>query len=121
MGGITKPEEDSKEFYLNEKGSYTTKTKFYVDYINYDDKKNITDLIIRDHKGNIRYEQLTPDKAKEKNKVFQELKKLIETNEDKDDNFNREDFYKYFNVKADCQLNSKQIVLAIKLLKERLK
>ena len=121
MGGITKPEEESKEFFQKVDGKYTTKTRFYVDYIDYDENKNIKDLIIRDHKGNLRFEELSDEYAKEKNKEFMKLKGLIEKNEDKDDNFNREEFYKYFKVNADSQLNSKQIKVAIDLLEKRLK
>lgn len=121
MGGITKPDEESKEFFPKPDGKYTTKTRFYVDYIDYDENKNIKDLIIRDHKGNLRFEELSDEYAKEKNKEFMKLKGLIEKNEDKDDNFNREEFYKYFKVNADSQLNSKQIKVAIDLLEKRLK
>ena len=121
MGEITKPGEDSKEFFLNSNGKYTTKTRFYVDYIDYDENRNIKDLIIRDHKGNIRFEELSEEYAKEKNKEFLKLKGLIEKNEDKDDNFTREDFYKYFKVSSDNQLNHKQIKVAIDLLEKRLK
>ena len=120
MGGITKPDEDSKEFFQNVNGKYTTKTRFYVDIIGYDDEGNINNLIIRDHKGNLRFEKLTKEYEKEKNKQFLELRKLIEQNEE-DDKFNRKDFYKYFEVSADSQLNYKQTEEAIKLLKERLK
>ena len=66
MGAITKADEDSKEFFQNANGKYTTKTRFYVDLIGYDDEGNINNLIIRDHKGNIRFEKLTKDKEKEK-------------------------------------------------------
>ena len=121
MGGITKPDEDSKEFFLNTNGKYTTKTRFYVDYIDYDKNKNIKDLIIRDHKGNIRFEELTEEYAKEKNKEFLKLQELIRKNEDKDNNFDREEFYKFFKVNADSQLNNKQIKVAIELLDKRLK
>ena len=121
MGGITKPGEDSKEFCQKPDGKYTTKTRFYVDYIDYDENRNIKDLIIRDHKGNLRFEELSEEYAKEKNKEFMKLQDLIVKNEDKDDNFNREEFYKYFKVNADSQLNSKQIKVAIDLLEKRLK
>jgi hypothetical protein len=121
MGAITKADEDSKEFFQNTNGKYTTKTRFYVDLIGYDDEGNINNLIIRDHKGNIRFEKLTKDKEKEKNKQFLELRKLIEENEEADDKFDRENFYKYFQVNADSQLNRKQTEEAINLLKERLK
>ena len=38
-------------------GKYTTKTRFYVDYIDYDDNRKIKDLLIRDNKNNIRFEE----------------------------------------------------------------
>lgn len=121
MGGITKPDEESKEFFMNTKGNYTTKTRFYVDYIDYDENRNIKDLIIRDHKGNIRFEELSEEYTKIKNKEFMKLRDLIQKNEDKDDSFERNDFYKYFKVSADNQLNNKQIKVAIDLLEKRLK
>lgn len=121
MGEITKPGEDSKEFFLNSNGKYTTKTRFYVDYIDYDENRNIKDLIIRDHKGNIRFEELSEEYTKIKNKEFMKLRDLIQKNEDKDDSFERNDFYKYFKVSADNQLNNKQIKVAIDLLEKRLK
>ena len=121
MGKIRKSDEEPNEFFLNTNGKYTTKTRFYVDYIDYDENRNIQDLIIRDHKGNIRFEQLTDKAQKEKNKEFLKLRELIQKNEDKDDNFDRAEFYKYFKVDADSQLNSKQIKIAIDLLEKRLK
>lgn len=102
------------------KKRYDTKTRFYVDYIDYKDN-NISDLVIRDHKGNSRFEFLTKDTEKLINNEFFKLQKLIKDNENKDDNFNREDFYKYFNVVSDNQLNFKQRKEAIELLEKRLK
>ena len=121
MGKIRKPDEESNEFFVGNNGKYTTKTRFYVDYIDYDENRNIQDLIIRDHKGNIRFEQLTEKAQKEKNKEFLKLIELIQKNEDKDDNFDRAEFYKYFKVDSDSQLNSKQRKVAIDLLEKRLK
>ena len=114
------PKGQEGEFFPYKEGKYTTKTRFYVDYIDYEGG-NIKDLIIRDHKGNIRFEELTDETAKEKNKTFAKLQKLITTNEEQDENFDRDEFYKYFKVDADNQLNSKQIVVAIDLLEKRLK
>ena len=113
------PKGQTSEFFEYKDGKYTTKTRFYVDYIDYEDK-TITDLVIRDHKGNIRFEQLTPGTQKEFNKKFEELRKLIEKNEEEDESFNREEFYKYFGVDKDNQLNFKQREEAIELLKKRL-
>lgn len=119
MGAKTKEDEESKEFF-EKNGKYTTKTKFYVDLIGYDDKRCINNLVIRDNKGNSRFELLTKEKEKEINKEFLELQKLIRKNEEQDDNFDRAEFYKYFNVEADSQLNFKQRKEAIELLIKRL-
>lgn len=107
------------EFYQNSKGKFETKTRFYVDYIDYDNSKNIKDLIIRDNKGNIRFEQLTKETADRKNKVFMRLRELIELCEEKYEDFNREDLYKYYKVEADSQLNYKQIEEVIDLLEKK--
>lgn len=119
MGSIRKPDEEPNEFF-EKNGKYTTKTRFYVDYISYEGR-NIQGLIIRDHKGNIRFEQLTDTEQKKMNEQFTKLQKLITANEDKDDNFNREELYKYFKVNSDSQLNIKQREKAIELLEKRLK
>lgn len=107
------------EFFVYKDDKYTTKTRFYVDYIDYDGN-NISDLVIRDHKGNSRFEQLTSKTQNAFNKQFLELKDLIEKNEEKDNNFDREKFYEYFKVESDNQLNFKQRKEAIELLKKRL-
>ena len=120
MGAKVKENEESKEFF-EKNGKFTTKTKFYVDLIDYDANKNIQNLVIRDNKGNSRFELLTKEKEKELNKQFDELIKLIEKNEDEDENFDREKFYSYFNVSSNLQLNFKQRIEAINLLEERLK
>ena len=116
-----KEDEEPKEFFEGKNGKYQTKTRFYVDYIDYDNNRNIQNLIIRDHKGNSRFEQLTDEMQELINKQFIKLKQLIEANEDKDDNFDRAEFYKYFKVDSDNQLNIKQREIAIKLLEKRLK
>lgn len=121
MGKLRKPDEEANEFFVGQNGKYTTKTKFYVDYIDYDENRNIKDLIIRDHKGNMRFSQLTEEAEKERNKKIEIFKKLIEKNEDKDDNFERKELYNYFKVDNDAQLNEKQLTLAITLLEKRLK
>ena len=55
------------------------------------------------------------------NEQFKKLQSLITANEDKDDNFDREELYKYFKVSSDAQLNLKQREKAIELLEKRLK
>lgn len=114
------PKGQDSEFYPYKEGKYTTKTRFYVDYIDYEGG-NIKDLIIRDHKGNIRFEELTEETGKKMNKEFMELQKLIKANEEQDNNFDREEFYTYFKVSSDSQLNTKQRPVAIKLLEQRLR
>ena len=114
-------DEEPKEFFEGKNGKYQTKTRFYVDYIDYDNNRNIQNLIIRDHKGNSRFEQLTDEMQELINKQFIKLKQLIEANEDKDDNFDRAEFYKYFKVDSDNKLSIKQREIAIKLLEKRLK
>lgn len=108
-----------EEFYEYKEGKYTTKTQFKVDYIDYKEKV-ITDLVIRDQKGNIRFEQLTFETQKKINEQFAKLRDLIQKNEDKDDNFDRENFYKYFKVSSDNQLTFSQRNDAITLLESRL-
>lgn len=58
--------EETKEFYLNSKGKYETKTKFIVDEIGYNGNKEINMLVIKDHKGNVRFEMIPTDEQKER-------------------------------------------------------
>lgn len=119
MAPTKKTDEEANEFF-EKNGKYTTKTRFYVDYISYEGR-NIQGLVIRDNKGNIRFEQLTDAEQKSMNEQFKKLQSLITANEDKDDNFDREELYKYFKVSSDAQLNLKQREKAIELLEKRLK
>ena len=84
------------EFYQNDKGRYETKTRFYVDYINYDENRNISDLIIVDNKRNLRFSQLTKEKEKYLLDLQKEVEDLIKEVEDKDSKFNREDILKVY-------------------------
>jgi len=111
---------DKPEFFENDKGKYTTKTYFWVEIIDYDENDNIKDLIIRDNKNHIRFSQLSKEKDKELTKIAEVMKKYIVANEEKDDTFDREKFYKYFNADSDEQLTYKQMQEAINLLEKRL-
>lgn len=111
---------DKPEFFENDKGKYTTKTYFYVEIIDYDENDNIKDLIIRDNKNNIRFSKLSKEKDKELSKLMATMQKLIKANEEKDNNFDREKFYKYFGVESDINLTYKQVEEAIELLDKRL-
>lgn len=111
---------DRPEFFENDKGKFTTKTYFWVEIIDYDEAENIKDLIIRDNKNHIRFSKLTKEKDKELTKLCETMKKLIVANEEKDKKFDREKFYKYFEVDSDDRLTFKQVEEAIELLDKRL-
>lgn len=113
--------EKESEFFQNDKGKYTTKTYFYVELIDYDDSDNISDLIIRDNKNNIRFTLLTKAKEKELAKKVESMKKGILALEEKDNKFDREKFYKYFGATSEMNMTYKQVDEAIELLKEKLK
>ena len=108
------------EFFEHKEGKYTTKTRFYVDYIDYDEQRKIKDLVIRDQKNNIRFEELSQETEKERNKKIMKFKKLIEKNEDNDNKFDREEVYKHFKAESDAQIKWDDLDKAIKLLEKRL-
>lgn len=119
---MVKKGQDS-EFYqkgTDNKGNpkYDTKTRFWVEYIDYDENRNIVDLIIRDNKNNIRFSELTKETEKRLNDKVQKLKKLITAKEEKED-WNRETLYKYYNVESDSQLTIKQVDEIIKLMEKK--
>ena len=112
---------DVDEFYEYKEGKYTTKTRFYVDYIDYDEQRKIKDLVIRDNKNNIRFEELSNETEKVRDKKIMKFKKLIEQNEEKDDKFGRKEVYKYFGAENDGQIKWNDLDKAINLLEKRLK
>lgn len=107
------------EFYKNDKGKYETKTRFYVELIDYDENKFIKDLIIRDHKNNIRFAKLTKETEKKLSDNLMKMKKLIELREEKDKDFNRANLYNYYGVESDSQLTNKQVEEVINLLEKK--
>ena len=104
------------EFFEKGNGKYTTKTRFYVDLIKCDENKNITDLIIKDHKKNTRFASITKETEKELLTKMQEVKKLIEAKEKSDSKFKRENLYKYFEVEDDSQLGYEEMNKIIEML-----
>ena len=104
------------EFFINAKGKYDTKTKFWVEYIDYTKEREIRNLIIRDQKNNIRFSQLTKEKEKELTDLDTKLIKAIEEKEEKDKKFDREKFYKYYNATSTSDMTIKTKGEAIKLL-----
>ena len=47
------------------------------------------------------------------------MKKLIELREEKDNDFNRDNLYKYYDVESDSQLTNKQVEEVINLLEKK--
>lgn len=109
------------EFYENTKGKYETKTRFYVELIDYDENRNITNLIIRDNENNVRFSKLDREHFEKIDKNFDKMKKLIEKVEEKDEKFEREKIWESFGVKMDIQLTCKQVEEAIAILEKKLK
>jgi hypothetical protein len=90
------PKGKETEFYLNDKGKYDTKTKFWVEYIDYNEDGEIQNLIIRDQKNNIRFAELTKEKEEELIKLSMKFKEIDEEV--------REKIYKKYGVENDTQL-----------------
>lgn len=109
------PRGKEAEFYLNDKGKYETKTRFWVEYIDYIGNK-INNLIIRDNKNHIRFTQLTKDFETKLNKKVLKLNELVNQREEKNDKFDRSKFYEYFKVEDTSQMTIKQVEEALKML-----
>lgn len=109
------------EFYEYKDGKYTTKTRFEVEIITYDENNNIKDLIIRDNKGNERFTQVSKELNEELSKITLQFKKAIERAEELDKDFERGKLYEYFGKQVDSQLTYKEKQEAIELLKEKYK
>lgn len=58
--------EELKEFYLNSKGKFETRTRFKVEEIGYNNNREINKLVIVDNKGNIRFEMIPQEEQVEK-------------------------------------------------------
>lgn len=104
------------EFFQKDNGKYDTKTRFKVDLIKYDGKKNITDLVIKDNKGNTRFAQVTKETEKELLSNMKKLMDLIKDKEEKDKKFKKENLFKYFGVDNETQLGYKDTLKAIEML-----
>ena len=109
------PRSRDSEFYQNDTGKYETKTRFWVEYIDYDGNK-IQNLIIRDNKNNIRFTQLTKEKEKELAEMDKKLTDAIENKEAKDDKFDRDKFYEYYKATSTLNMTIEQKENALKLL-----
>ena len=69
------------EFFEKKEGKYDTKTRFWVEYIDYTNEREIQNLIIRDQKNNIRFSQLTEEKEKELGELDIAVKKAFNEDE----------------------------------------
>lgn len=108
------------EFFQKDNGKYDTKTRFKVDLIKYDSKKNITDLVIKDNKGNTRFAQVTKETEKELLSNMKKLMDLIKDKEEKDKKFKKENLFKYFGVDNETQLGYKDTLKAIVMLNAKI-
>jgi len=70
------------EFFEKSNGKYDTKTRFWVEYIDYTKDREIQNLIIRDQKNNVRYAKLTTEKEQELSKLDIKIQKAINSDED---------------------------------------
>ena len=109
------------EFYEYKEGKYTTKTRFIVEIITYDENNAIKDLIIRDNKGNERFTQVSKELNEELTKITLQFKKAIERAEELDKNFERQKLYEAFGKQVDSQLTYKEKQEAVELLTEKYK
>ena len=91
------------EFFEKGNGKYDTKTKFWVEYIDYTKDREIQNLIIRDQKNNIRFSQLTEDKEKELGKLDVAIKKAFNEDEELEQRI-----YNKYKIKDYAELLIKQ-------------
>jgi len=97
---------------------YDTKTRFWVEFIDYDTNKNIKDLIIRDNCNNIRFSKLSKEIEQKLLKITNDLSKLIDEKELKED-WDRNELYKQYNVTDISQLLLKDIKEILNSLKKK--
>lgn len=111
---------EANEFYPYKKDTYgnkvyTTKTTFKVKEIGYNENREINELVIVDHKGNIRF-SLTPEsKQQEILDLMGELNDLLEQT-----NTDRDKFYTYYKVKSNGEMTLEQLKDGIEKLKKKL-
>lgn len=105
---------EANEFYEYKEKAYITKTTFEVTEIGYDEERVINKLIIKDNKGNVRFQLMPEEEQKEILKLMQELKELIEKTKT-----DRDKFYKYYKVTSDGEMNLEQLRDAVNKLKKK--
>ena len=96
----------------NGKTKYDTKTRFWVEYIDYTDEREIQNLIIRDQKNNVRYAKLTTEKEKELAKLDIKIQRAINS-----DDVLKEKIFNKYKIKTYDELLIKQKEEIVKELK----
>lgn len=97
------PKGQETEFYKNGKDKYETKTRFWVEYIDYNNEREIQNLIIRDNKNNIRFTKLTKELENELLKIDMQLDEEIKKWENKTKG-DRDELLKKWGVDTSSQL-----------------
>lgn len=110
---------EANEFYANRKdnygnGIYTTKTTFEVTEIGYDDDRCINKLIIKDNKGNVRFQLIPEEEQKEILSLMTQMKNLLEQT-----HTNRDKFYAYYKVESDGEMTLEQLRDAVDKLSKK--
>lgn len=97
-------DKEANEFYLYKQGAYTTKTVFKVKSIGYNENREINQLEIVDHKGNIRFSLMPQEDEKEILKLLTEINDLVfETKTD------LEQMLKFYKVDSTSKMDLKQL------------
>lgn len=106
------------EFFEKSNGKYDTKTRFWVEYIDYDKNRNIQNLIIRDQKNNIRFAQTTKEFDETMLKVDLAFNQLMTKYEEKKNMNRTEILEELFKTKDDTQTTYKQKQQFIEMMKK---
>lgn len=108
---------EANEFYPYKKdnygnGVYTTKTTFKVVEIGYDDENKINRLVIKDNKGNERFNLLPEEEQEEILNLIVELNNLV-----REKNYDFEKIHSHYKVESTKEMTAKQLKDAVKKLK----
>lgn len=117
-GEVTKVK---KEFYINSKGKWETKTRFTVTDIGYDENREINLLVIKDNKGHTRFELMPTEEQKERllklpinMATIQQILSLVE-----EKNADVKNIHKKYGVGELKDLTMEQGLEAVKILEKQ--
>jgi hypothetical protein len=110
---------EANEFYGYKKDNYgklvyTTKTTFKVTEIGYDEENKINKLTIKDNKGNVRFQLLTPKEQARILDLMDQMKDLLE-----ETNTDREKLYSFYKVSSNGEMTLEQLEDAVDKLKKK--